>query len=114
MKTGFQEDADDDRKKRKNIVINPLINENDPLLKVNNELLKEEKPLYTLIWYDCPKCKALISEMEKLDLKHIYINGGYYFYDITDETSQFNTPLMYKDDEYIGDNLFDIYEEIYK
>jgi hypothetical protein len=118
MKTSFSEDDDSMRKKRKNIVINPLIH--NPLLNENNEnnennrLIMEEKPLYTLIWYDCPKCKELISEMERLDLKHLYINGGYYFYDITDDTSQFNSPLMYKDDDFIGDTLFDIYEEIYK
>lgn len=118
MKTCFQEDDDSMRKKRKNIIINPLIKVNNNSLlnenNENNELLNEDKPLYTLIWYDCPKCKELISEMERLDLKHIYINGGYYFYDITDDTSQFNSPLMYKEDDFIGDTLFDIYEEIYK
>lgn len=71
------------------------------------------KPLYTLIWYDCPKCIELISEMEYLNLKYSYINGGIYFYDTTDELSEFNNPVLYKDDIVIGDNLFDIYEEIY-
>jgi hypothetical protein len=52
--------------------------------------------------------------MEFLNLKYTYINGGIYFYDTTDELSEFNNPVLYKDDIIIGDNLFDIYEEIYK
>jgi hypothetical protein len=51
--------------------------------------------------------------MEKLQLKHIYINGGYYFYDTTDIHSEFQDPVLYKEDEFIADNLFDIYNEIY-
>ena len=89
----------------------------DPRKKKNViHSLEEEihKPFYTLIWYDCPKCKELILQMEFLNLKYTYVNGGIYFYDITDELSEFNNPVLYKDDIVIGDNLFDIYEEIYK
>jgi hypothetical protein len=89
--------------------------------KINNKILfnnydyieNDDKPLYTLIWYDCEKCAKLLKDMEELNLKKIYINGGYYFYDISDSEGDFNDPLMYKDDELIGDNLFDIYTEIY-
>jgi hypothetical protein len=52
--------------------------------------------------------------MENLQLKNVYINGGSYFYDIEDIDNKFNTPLLYKEEVFIGDNLFDIYAEIYR
>ena len=105
MKTCFPEDNYNSNKKR---YINPN-------LEVHNNLLEDDDlPLYTLIWYDCPKCQELITEMEDLNIKYIYINGGIYFYDLTDVNSEFNNPVLYKDDVVVGDNLFDIYEEIYK
>jgi hypothetical protein len=108
MKTCFPEENYNNNYNKKNIVLNPN-------LEVHNNLLNEDDlPLYTLIWYDCPKCKELINEMEELYIKYIYINGGIYFYDLTDVNSEFNNPILYKDDVVIGDNLFDIYEEIYK
>lgn len=98
----YSEDEDANNKKK-----NKLFYEYLPLNENN-------LPLYTLIWYDCEPCRKLLYEMEKLQLKNVYINGGSYFYDIDDIDSKFNTPLMYKDDVYIGDNLFDIYAEIYR
>jgi hypothetical protein len=78
-----------------------------------NYIDDDDKPLYTLIWYDCKKCAQLLKDMEDLNLKKIYINGGYYFYDISNSEGDFNDPLLYKDDVLIGDNIFDIYSEIY-
>jgi hypothetical protein len=78
-----------------------------------NYIDDDDKPLYTLIWYDCEKCAKLLKDMEELNLKKIYINGGYYFYDISNSEGDFNDPLLYKDDVLIGDNIFDIYSEIY-
>lgn len=83
-----------------------------PYRKVNNNEI--ESPLYTLIWYDCESCKKLLQDMEKLYIKHIYINGGEYFYENHEIDTFFNTPLLYKDEIFIGDNLFDIYSEIYR
>ena len=80
----------------------------------NNIVHAMENPLYTLIWYDCPKCKELVLEMEKLHLKYVYINGDIYFNDILDVTNEFINPILYKEDVLIGENLYDIYEEIYK
>ena len=85
--------------------------------KKSNKLHYEylpDKPLYTLIWYDCESCKKLLHDMENLQLKNVYINGGSYFYDIEDIDNKFNTPLLYKEEVFIGDNLFDIYAEIYR
>ena len=82
--------------------------------KIENVVYDMEKPFYTLIWYDCPKCRDLVFEFEKLHLKYVYINGNIYFNDIMKKTNEFNNPLLYKEEELIGDNLFDIYEEIYK
>ena len=98
MKTCYSEEDEFNNKKKFN--------------KINNNLLLN-KNNYTLIWYDCPKCKELLKNMEELKINNNYINGGYYFYDTTYKYSKYNTPLFYKNDIYIGDNLFDIYEEIY-
>ena len=88
--------------------------EDDNIPKKYNIIKEIEPPLYTLIWYDCESCKKLLQDMEDLRLKNVYINGGEYFYDIEDADSKFNTPLMYKEDVFIGDNLFDIYAELYR
>ena len=72
-----------------------------------------DKPLYTLIWYDCNKCRELLKNMEKLQLKHIYINGISYFAEIPSSNEVFLEPMLYKDDVLIGETLFDIYSEIY-
>lgn len=103
LKTCFPED---DNHKPNKYNINYQLNNYD-------YIHDDTKPLYTLIWYDCEKCKKLLKDMEELNLKKIYINGGYYFYDISNSEGDFNDPLLYKDDELIGDNLFDIYSEIY-
>jgi len=97
MKTCYNDDGEFNNKKNKNMV-----------------RYDKEIEMYTLIWYDCQKCKELLEILEDLNIPYIYINGGVYFYDISDEKSEFNTPLFYKDDEFIGDNLFDIYSEINK
>jgi glutaredoxin len=91
-------------------------NEDDEYNKKNKNVVyyDKEKDMYTLIWYDCPKCKELLETLKQWNIPYIYINGGEYFYDISDEKSEFNTPLFYKDDEFIGDNLFDIYSELHK
>jgi hypothetical protein len=98
----------------KTIYPDPEKNSNPKKKLLNNYNIIIQKPLYTLIWYDCEKCKKLLDDMDKLNLKNIYINGGYYFYDITNSEGLFDDPLLYKDDDFIGDNLFDIYSEIYK
>jgi hypothetical protein len=105
FKTCFPDDNE-------NIPIKSNINYNLDYNYINND--DDDKPLYTLIWYDCENCKKLLQHMEELNLKKLYINGGYYFYDISNSEGDFNDPLLYKDDELIGDNLFDIYSEIYK
>jgi hypothetical protein len=102
---------EEDNHKKKWINTNININTNT---NTNTNTVDEfNKPLYTLIWYDCDKCFELLEHMDNLNLKKLYINGSYYFYDILNEGDEFNSPLLYKDDELIGDNLFDIYSEIY-
>lgn len=74
---------------------------------VNNT---NEQTLYTLVWYDCKECEQLLEEVYKTGLQFIYINGTYYFYDpqLSD-----NKPLLYKDDEFLTDDIFDIYTELF-
>ena len=50
--------------------------------------------------------------MEKLHLKKIYIDEGK-IYDINDYNKKYIKPHLYKNSEYLGDNLFDIYSAIY-
>lgn len=89
---------------------------NYPKKNINNARLNfvyaMEKPLYILVWYNCELCKDLILELEKLNIKYIYINSSIYFKNIED--SVFQDPLFYKEETLIGENLYDIYEEIYK
>ena len=68
------------------------------------------KPLYTLVWYECEDCKQLLSDVKRENKKILYIDGSYYFFDKNDET---NTPLFYKNDELITTDLFSIYEELF-
>lgn len=102
VKTSFPEEYNDETNKNKKIIKELLLNK----LEIENQEY-HNKPLYTVIWYDCDQCRILLEDMEKLNLKKIYLN-----YDTTVD-SEFTKPLLYKDDEFIGDNLFDIYKEIY-
>jgi hypothetical protein len=79
--------------------------------------IKRKDPVYTLIWYDCEKCDLLQKTMKYKKIPFIYINEGNYVseYDEKYTESEYNTnPMFYKDEEFIGDNLYDIYNEIYK
>ena len=109
MKTCFAEEEDNENKMSKKIN-DMLINK----ISITNTKHDFDKNLYTLVWYDCKECKKLIEEIEKLNLKYIYVNGGSYSYEVYDIDNVFNTPLFYKDDMFVADNLFDIYAEIYK
>jgi hypothetical protein len=108
MKTCFAEEEDENNlsKKINDILVNKI--------SIANTKHDFDKNLYTLVWYDCKECITLIEDIEKLNLKYIYVNGGSYFYEIDDDVNIFNTPLFYKDDMFIADNIFDIYTEIYK
>ena len=69
----------------------------------------DNKPLYTLIWFNCEECDEIIKQMKVLNLKYIFINLNALIlkedYDIF--------PLLYKEEDCVGDNLFDIYKELY-
>ena len=73
-----------------------------------------EKPLYTLVWHDCEQCKKLLNDMELLQLKKIYLDTKYDFNDFGNLYDDLQKPLLFKDENYISDDLFEIYEEIYK
>jgi len=108
MKTCFAEEEDENKISKK--INDMLVNK----ISIANTKHDFDKNLYTLVWYDCKECKTLIENIEKLNLKYIYVNGGSYFYEIDDNVNPFNTPLFYKDDLFVADNIFDIYAEIYK
>lgn len=103
---------DDDSDKRK------INNNND--YGYHGHFVDEYKDMYTLIWYDCPECKELLNTIVYLNLKVNYIDMGVYldkcgYLDDMDYLNNdlLNKPLFYKDVDLIGDDLFDIYSEIY-
>lgn len=58
--------------------------------------------IYTIYWYDCNECKILLE-----DIKEININFEYYSKDDLDK------PFFYKNNHYIGNDIFNFYKEIY-
>jgi hypothetical protein len=63
---------------------------------------KIQTKIYTIFWHDCHESKILFE-----DIKKININYEYYFkYDL-------DKPFFYKNDDYIGNDIFDFYNEIY-
>ena len=74
--------------------------------KIINNFMLNNKLFYKLIWYDCENCEELLENMQKLNLKKIYINEELNNYLIN--------PLLYRDDKLIANNLFNIYKEIYE
>ena len=108
MQTCFPEDEENMRKIVYDLMLeNWVLHEDYFTCEANN-------PIYTLLWYDCEECNNLLESMHKLQLSTNYINGEINLYDFTKIDFTEIKPLLYKDDEFIGDNLFDIYEEIYK
>lgn len=71
---------------------------------------EDNETLYTLIWFDCEDCKQLLKDVKNDHKQIFYINGGYYFFDEKDETS---SPLFYKNDILIAEDIFSIYEELF-
>lgn len=61
-----------------------------------------QKNIYTFLWYDCNECKILLE-----DIKKININYEYYSKDNLDK------PFFYKNNNYIGNDIFEFYNEIY-
>lgn len=74
--------------------------------------LNDDNPLYILLWNECNECNDLRRQMILLNLKHIFINIEIELLEI--QSPNINLfPLLYKEDICVGNNLFDIYEEIY-
>lgn len=107
MKTCFPDDEESMKKK-----VRDLILENWGLHN-NSFEYESNNPIYTLLWYDCEECNELLENMVKLQLSTNYINGDNNLFDFSKVDFTEIKPLLYKDSEFVGDNLFDIYEEIY-
>ena len=74
------------------------------------EYVDDYETLYTLIWYDCEESRELLADIKKANIKILYIDGSYYFFDEDDDT---NTPIFYKNDQLIATDVFSIYEELF-
>lgn len=68
---------------------------------------------YTLVWNYCEECQELLDDMNNLNLEYIYINQKDFSSDIS-YNNLFNKPLLYQEDKILANNLFDIYEIIYR
>ena len=66
--------------------------------------------LYTLIWYKCLECDKLLADLSDAQIKILYIDGSYYFFDEDDLT---NHPILYKNEQLVATDLFDIYAELF-
>jgi hypothetical protein len=94
---------DDDNENKKKKLIKKMIG--DELYFANFETIYKNE--YTLIWYNCNECRQLLDVMDKLKLSNIYINGESFF------NIDYFEPLLFKNDEFVSDNLDGIYKEIY-
>jgi len=117
VKTCF---ADDDKNENEDKNKNKQIKYDEEISKINftnidyhNEIDIIHSPFYTLVWYDCEECKELLERISKENKKLIYINGGYYFYDIYNKENR-GDPLLYKNDDFVADDLFEIYAELFQ
>jgi len=107
MKTCFPDDEENVRKKVRELMLeNWSLHDNSFKYESNN-------PIYTLLWYDCEECDNLLENMNQLQLSTNYMNGSKDLFDFTKVDFSEIKPLLYKDTQFIGDNLFDIYAEIY-
>jgi hypothetical protein len=103
---------------KKTITYFPEENEDNFMKKINMEFdyhnydNNNDKSLYILLWFDCKECTLVRNHMEILNLKYIFINIDILYTLKEIENSQL-FPLLYKEDICVGDNLFDIYKEIY-
>ena len=108
-------DEDDDKEynyrkninKYTNILLENAESEYDFELLDNHD----NKPLYTLIWFNCEECDEIKAQMKALNLKYIFINMNINTFILKEDYDIF--PLLYKEEDCIGDNLFDIYKELY-
>ena len=58
-------------------------------------------PLYILAWYNCKGKDEIVRMMDQSGLRYCLINVN------------LDTPLFYRDEELIADNVFDIYFYLY-
>jgi hypothetical protein len=93
-----------------------VFNENENN-KNENEIEKEntdDLPLYTIVWYDCKECRELLQTLEATNCKKVFL-------DLTECVQEFKDmnnyeaiekPFFYKNEDYLGDDLFDFYEHL--
>ena len=71
-----------------------------------------EKPLYTVVWYDNLYARALVNEMYEQKMKTVFIEMEELFDTKRSPFDEINRPMFYKDTKEIT-NWYDIYSEIY-
>lgn len=114
VKTCFADDDSQDKNENNQIKYDEEIGKiNFTNVDYYDEIDISSNPFYTLVWYDCEECKELLERISKENKKLIYINGGYYFYDIYNKENK-GDPLLYKNDDFVADDLFGIYAELFQ
>lgn len=84
----------------------------DKISRVTKDIFdfNHDETLYTLIWYKCKECDNLLNDLKDANIKILYIDGSYYFFDEDELT---NNPILYRNDDLIATDVFDIYEELF-
>ena len=105
----FPEERDEKKKKDEN----NILHKNEIIY---NSIYDLHRPIYRIVWYDCLQCKELLDTMNKMNKEYNYINIENYFF-CTEINYKFNKknikPFFYRDDQFLGNDLIDIYSDIF-
>ena len=113
-------EKDDNEKRRKEIEIENNKIELFPHSFSNKEEEKENteeednRPLYTVVWYDCKECTELFHVLEEHHCKAVFLDLTECFKEYKDYgyDNPIEKPFFYKNEEYLGDDLFDFYTHL--
>ena len=80
-------------------------------LQYNNlHQIRNKSPLYTMVWFNNRYVKDILNEVEKNNVKFVFIDAREIFDVERDPYDKFNKPLIYRDDKEIG--WYDFYHGI--
>lgn len=85
--------------------------------------VEPKTPIYTVIWRDCSDCHDLLKEMKQKNMRTYYINTYSKFKKMMNNKNKneldkemymrIEKPQFYKNEVFIADNTFDMYEYIF-
>ena len=69
-----------------------------------------DKPLYVLVWHECKESTELLEYMENMNMNVLFIDSCVYFGIDNDMFEKIEKPLLYSNDQFVANTLFDIYD----